>query len=56
MGLRKWNGWQLSMRMRAQIAERDAEVVALRAELAGVIEGHKAATELTEKIDLPKTG
>lgn len=40
--------------LRAQIAERDAEVVALRAELAGVIEGHKAATELTEKIDLAK--
>lgn len=38
----------------AIIAERDAEIAALRAELTGVIEGHKAATELTEKIDLAK--
>ena len=36
------------------VEELGVQIVALRAELAGVIEGHKAATELTEKIDLAK--
>ena len=37
--------------LRAQLAERDAEIERLQAELAGVIEGHKAAVELWQQQD-----